>query len=70
MQQQIYKLLSSFFTFDINWSYHWSKIIACKWVIGDKFGVIGLLHFHEGVLPSHVAEKPQYIYAQKDKHLA
>ena len=25
-------------------------------VIIDKFGVIGLLHFHKGILPSHEAE--------------
>ena len=24
----------------------------------NKFGVIGLLHFHKGILPSHVTEFP------------
>ena len=28
----------------------------------NKFGVIGLLHFPTGILPSHVAEKTQYFF--------
>ena len=58
MQWQIHKILVISFTFYINWSYHWLKTIADDWGIGDKFGVIGLLHFQKGIWPSQVAQFP------------
>ena len=58
MQQGIYKFSSSFF-FLHNFKLKTEVIIDYKSLLVtelDKFGVIGLLHLHKGILQYHVAE--------------
>ena len=68
MQQGIYKFSSSFF-FLHTFKLKTEVIIDYKSLLVtelDKFGVIGLLHLHKGILQYHVAEfsfqKLMYVY--------